>query len=67
MVSMVTVDSAAHNVQLNNEKDKFVWELTTSGQFTIKSMYLDLLNDIRKYIWNMKVPLKVNFFIWFLH
>jgi hypothetical protein len=38
------------NVQLNNEKDKFVWGLTTSGQFTVKSMYLDLLNDNTKYL-----------------
>jgi hypothetical protein len=55
------------NVQLNNEKDKFVWGLTKSGQFTVKSMYLDPLNDntkyLRKYIWKMKVPLKVKVFM----
>jgi hypothetical protein len=53
------------NAQLNNKKDKFVWEPTTSSQFTVKSMYLDLLNDntkyLRNYIWKMKVPLKVKF------
>jgi hypothetical protein len=32
-------------VQLNNEKDIFVWGLTSSGIFTVKSMYLDLLDD----------------------
>jgi hypothetical protein len=34
-------------------------------------MYLDLLNDdtkyLKKYIWKMKVPLKIKVFMWFLH
>jgi hypothetical protein len=34
-------------------------------------MYLDLLEDqtkyLRKYIWKMKVPLKIKIFMWFLH
>jgi hypothetical protein len=59
------------HVQLNNENDKFVWGLTTSGQYTVKSMYMDLINDntkyLRKYIWKMKVPLKIKVFMWFLH
>jgi hypothetical protein len=58
-------------VQLTNEKDIFVWGLTTSGIFTVKSMYLDLLDDdtkyLKKYIWKMKVPLKIKVFMWFLH
>jgi hypothetical protein len=32
-------------IQLNNEKDEFIWGLTTNGIFTVKSMYLDLLDD----------------------
>jgi hypothetical protein len=36
------------HVQLNNENDKFVWGLTTSGQYTVKSMYMDLINDNTK-------------------
>jgi hypothetical protein len=58
-------------VQLNDEKDVFVWGLTTSRVFTVKSMYLDLLDDdikyLKKYIWKMKVPLKIKVFMWFLH
>jgi hypothetical protein len=58
-------------VQLSNEKDKFVWSLTTSGLFTIKSMYLDLLDDgtkfLKKYIWKMMVPLKVRVLMRFLY
>jgi hypothetical protein len=59
------------NEQLNNEKDVFVLGLMTFKTFTIKSMYFDLLDDgtkhIKKCIWKMKVPLKINIFMWFLH
>jgi hypothetical protein len=58
-------------VHLNDEKDMFVWGLTSSGIFSVKSMYLDLLDDdtkyLKKYIWKMKVPLKIKIFMWFLH
>jgi hypothetical protein len=58
-------------VQLNDEKDIFVWGLTSSGIFTINIMYLDLLDDdtkyLKMYIWKMKVPLKIKIFMWFLH
>jgi hypothetical protein len=41
-------------VQLSNEGDKFVWNLTLSGVFSVKSMYEDLMNDntvfLRKYL-----------------
>jgi hypothetical protein len=30
-------------VQLSNNPDKFVWKLNDSGIFTVKSMYLDLM------------------------
>jgi hypothetical protein len=33
------------HVKLTEEKDSFVWSLTSSGSFTVKSMYLDLLDD----------------------
>jgi hypothetical protein len=58
-------------IQLNGEKDTFVWGLTSSGQFTVKSMYLDMLDDdtkyLKKYIWKMKVPLKIKVFMWFFN
>jgi hypothetical protein len=34
-------------------------------------MYLDMLDDdtkcLKRYIWKMKVPLKIKVFMWFLH
>jgi hypothetical protein len=38
------------SVQLNDDKDVFVWGSTPSGAFTVKSMYLDLLDDDTKYL-----------------
>ena len=58
-------------VQLMNEQDQFTWSLTNSGKFTVKSLYLDFMsghaNFLRKYIWKMKVPLKIRIFMWFLY
>jgi hypothetical protein len=58
-------------VNLTSEKDKFAWCLTASGVFTVKLMYLDYMNGhtkyLRKYIWKMKVPLKIKIFMWFFH
>jgi hypothetical protein len=57
-------------VHLTNETDRFVWGLTANGLFTVKSMYEDLMNGhtpyLRKYLWKVKVPLKIIFFMWFL-
>ena len=42
------------DINLTNTQDEFVWGLTSPGLFTVKSMYLDLLNGhtqyLRKYI-----------------
>jgi hypothetical protein len=58
-------------VQLTNTPDKFVWKLTDSGTFSVKSMYLDLMNGhtpfLRKYLWKLKIPLKIKKFMWFLN
>jgi hypothetical protein len=58
-------------VQLTDMDDVFKWKLSSSGIFTVKSMYTDLLNGhtvyLKKYIWKMKVPLKIRIFMWFLH
>jgi hypothetical protein len=59
------------DILLNDQHDTFVWDLTSTGDFTVKSMYLDLMNghtqNMHKHIWKMKVPLKVRIFMWFLN
>jgi hypothetical protein len=59
------------SISLSDEKDALVWRLTTSGSFSVKSMYADYMNGhtifLRKYIWKLKIPLKVRIFMWFLH
>jgi hypothetical protein len=50
-------------VQLSSVQDIFRWNLTASGEFSVKSMYLDFMNDntnfLKRYIWKIKVPLKI--------
>ena len=57
-------------INLKNDEDRFVWKLNTSGSFTVKSMYVDFMNGytifLRKYIWKLKVPLKIKILMWFL-
>jgi hypothetical protein len=57
-------------VQLSTESDRFVWNLTTAGVFSVKSMYLDYMDDhpscARKYLWKLNIPLKIKIFMWFL-
>jgi hypothetical protein len=59
------------NVNLNDEPDRFKWNLTTTGIFTVKSVYADIMNGhtvfLKKYLWKIKVPLKIRIFMWFLH
>jgi hypothetical protein len=51
------------NVNLNDEPDRFKWNLTTTGIFTVKSVYADIMNGhtvfLKKYLWKIKVPLKI--------
>jgi hypothetical protein len=58
-------------VTLNENLDTFVWKMTSSGLFSVKSLYAHMMNGytifLRKYIWKLKVPLKIKIFMWFLH
>ena len=58
-------------VNLIDEEDEFKWTLTSNGTFTVKSYYGDLLNAhtryLCKYLWKLKIPLKIKIFLWFLH
>jgi hypothetical protein len=59
------------DIHLTDEKDTFIWKLTDSGQFSVRYLYAELLNGntkfLRKYLWKIKVPLKIRIFMWFLN
>uniref|UniRef100_A0A453SVP2 Uncharacterized protein n=1 Tax=Aegilops tauschii subsp. strangulata TaxID=200361 RepID=A0A453SVP2_AEGTS len=48
------------DVQLSDQADKISWKLTTNGLFSVKSMYLDLIDSgplsRSLHIWKIKVP-----------
>ena len=58
-------------VQLSQQPDKLRWILTRSGEFTVKSMYVDVINSnpipSSKHVWAVKVLLKIKVFMWFVH
>ena len=58
-------------MELSDDNDAFRWGLTAHGTFTVKSMYSDYMNGhtrfLHKYIWRMKVPLKIRILMCFLH
>jgi hypothetical protein len=57
-------------INLTTEPDKFIWKLTDSGLFSVKSFYMDLMNGhaiyLRKYLWKLKIPSKIKKIMWFL-
>ena len=59
------------SVQLTEDPDKFRWNLTKNGEFSVYSMYRALIQpvvpvDTNKKIWKMKIPLKTKVFAWYL-
>ena len=59
------------DVQLSQWPDQLCWKLTRNGEFTVKSMYLDVINSSSipssKHVWKVKVPLKVKVFMLSVH
>ncbi|EEE51773.1 hypothetical protein OsJ_33218 [Oryza sativa Japonica Group] len=55
---------------LTQEQDEFHWNLTSNGEFSVKSHYLALIHsnvpNINNCLWKLKIPLKVKIFLWYL-
>jgi hypothetical protein len=58
------------NIHLNDQQDVLRWSPIGRGEFFIRSMYIAILNSNimsqRRFIWEIKLPLKVKIFLWFL-
>jgi hypothetical protein len=59
------------NIQLTNQRDRFMWGLHQNGLFSVKSMYRALLGtqalSYNTFIWKLKLPLKIKVFLWHLY
>ena len=59
------------DVQLSQYPDQLRWRLAKNGVFSVKCMYLDIINTSvipsSKHVWKVKVPLKIKVFMWFVH
>jgi len=56
-------------INLNEDRDTFIWNLNNNGLFSVTSMYKYIVNNgikVTQKIWHMKVPLKIKIFLWFL-
>jgi hypothetical protein len=55
------------SIHLTNGKDVFVWILQNSGIFSVRSLYTSITQcgvvPSKCYLWNIKVPLKIKFFM----
>ena len=55
------------DVQLSQQPDQLRWKLTQNGVFSVKSMYVDIINSgiipRALHIWKVKVPLKIKVFM----
>ena len=53
-------------VSLTSVPNVFKWNLNTTGVYTVKSLYADLMNGhtryLSKYLWKLKDPLKIKIF-----
>jgi hypothetical protein len=61
--------ASLQQVNLLQEKDEFIWGLKASGVFTVKSMYVALINNgvrVSQDIWQTKLPIKIKVFMWYL-
>ena len=63
------VAQIAH-VSLVDGTDTFRWNLTKSGVYTVRSLYLHLIGRQptfrHTFIWKLKIPLKIKIFLWYL-
>jgi hypothetical protein len=59
------------DLHLSDQPDVFIWSRNASGQFSVRSIYNTMIDvDImphNRFLWKLKIPLKVKVFLWFLY
>jgi hypothetical protein len=70
LIEWLNLVARISNVELVEGSDYFKWSLTKSGLFSVRSMYLHLIDSQPPFhhnkIWKIKNPLKIKIFLWFL-
>ena len=66
---LVALQQEIEGVSLTEERDMGIWKLEESGRYSIRSLYQFMLNpgtvDLRLTdIWNTRIPLKIQIFLW---
>ncbi len=58
------------HIQLNHSSNSFRWNFNQNGGFSVRSMYLELINngyiERNKIIWKLRMSLKIKIFMWYL-
>jgi hypothetical protein len=72
MVKWYEILEIAKSIQFTQEPDALIWKFTSNGQFNVKTMYA-FINfrgvqtiDVHA-IWKLKVPPKIQFFLWLVY
>jgi len=54
---------------LQDGRDQLIWSLHSSGQYSVRSLYVVLVNNgvqVSQEIWKSKLPARIKVFLWYL-
>jgi hypothetical protein len=57
-------------VSLNNDRDKFIWQIGKNRVFSTQSLYREIMKSEKtagkELFWKARLPLKIKIFLWYL-
>jgi hypothetical protein len=71
MIQWYELVQIVNSIQFSGEADALIWKFESNGVFTVKSMYAvinfkGVLPVYVHFVWDIKVPPKIHFFLWLL-